>query len=73
MSLSLMLFQPRDAGTVEAEAVFERAGLERADRQAEVLPRAGKIDELEIEDACAFVFGKLENVLGSSLLHHTTL
>jgi hypothetical protein len=62
-----------NAGTVEAEAVFERALFERTDGQAEVLPCAGKIDEFEVEHTRLLVARKLKDLLWSSLLHHTTL
>ena len=52
-----------DARAIEADALGENVGGQLADGGAEVLPGAGQIDELEIDDLQPLLGGEIDNFL----------
>ena len=69
-----------NARAVESEAFLEAVDLELAERQAEMLPRAGEIDESDVDDLDAFSLRALDYLARAGLAsglcrycHHTLL
>ena len=59
------LLKAADRGAVETEAGLEVAGVQRADRQRHVLPRAGQVDELQIDHLDAALGGEVQHLGGA--------
>src|SRR5262249_7779515 len=59
-------FPAADGGTVEAEAVGERVLGQFGGGNAEVLPGAEGVDELDVDHFGALVFGQVDGGLGSA-------
>ena len=59
--------EPADARAVEAQAFREAVDLELPDRDAEVLPRPGEVDEPNVHDLDALGLGALDNLFRARL------
>jgi len=61
------VLEAADRRAVEADAVDEEALAELLDRDREVLPRPGQIDEAKVDDLRLGLFRELQDVLGRRL------
>src|SRR5439155_23845081 len=61
------LLEAPNAGAVEPDALVEEVSGQLADGDREVLPQAGEVDELQIDDLGAAVFAERER-LGDRVL-----